>query len=232
MTGLLKIWLIVWHLVVLSVGTGLASPFETEEYRELQVHGWLLRVSPEYADDELSLRRAIGEVDRQLGNIARSVPEAALSKLRRTVFWLEYRRDDPQRSVYHRSAGWLRKNGYNPDKANGIEIDAGIVTREQIAPWSLLHELAHAYFDVVLERNSDELEIAYKAAVESGIYQDVLRNSGRRQPAYALNSVSEYFAELSEAYFGENDFEPFTRDQLRTFDPAGYESLEHLWSKQ
>lgn len=232
MRSSLKKWSIVWHFVILSASSGLASPIETEDYRELQLHGWVLRVSPEYADDELSLQTAIDEVDRQLANIAHEVPEPALSKLRRTVFWLEYRRDNPQRSVYHRSAGWLRNNGYNPDKAKGIEIDAGIVTREQIAPWSLLHELAHAYFDVVLERDSDELEIAYRAAVESGVYQDVLRNSGRRQPAYALNSVSEYFAELSEAYFGENDFEPFTRDQLRAFDLAGYESLEYVWSQQ
>lgn len=227
----LKIWTIVWHFVVLNAGAVLASPTETDEYRELRLHGWLIRISPEYSNDDLSLRNAIGEVDRQLANIASAVPEAALSELRRTVFWLEYRLNNPQRSVYHRSAGWLRENGYNSDKAKGIEIDAGIVTREQIAPWSLMHELAHAYFDVVLKRNSAELEMAYKAAVEAGVYEEVLRNTGRRQRAYALNSVSEYFAELSEAYFGSNDFEPFTRDQLSAFDPSGYESLRHVWSR-
>lgn len=68
------------------------------------------------------------------------------------------------------------------------------------------------------------------AAVKSGIYENVLRNTGRRQQAYALNSVSEYFAELSEAYFDENDFEPFTRKELRAFDPLGYAALRQIWS--
>ena len=31
----------------------------------------------------------------------------------------------------------------------------------------------------------------------------------------------EYFAELSEAYFGTNDFYPFVRGELQTTRPAG-----------
>jgi hypothetical protein len=46
---------------------------------------------------------------------------------------------------------------------------------------------------------------------------------------YALSNDREYFAELTESYFGKNDFEPFTRDELRAFDPDGYAMIEQLW---
>ena len=217
-------------VVFLQSAVAVATPTDTASYNEVMIHGWLIRVSPDYADDENSLDRALAEIDRQLDNISQAVPEPALSALRRTVFWLEYRADDPQRSVYHRSSRWLANNGFNPDKAKGIEIDAGVYSREEEAPWSLLHELTHAYYDTVLNRTSPDLEAAYAAAVASGAYKDVLRNTGSRRAAYALTNVSEYFAELSEAYFGENDFEPFDRDQLRTFDPQGYRSVQNAWT--
>ena len=37
------------------------------------------------------------------------------------------------------------------------------------------------------------------------------------------------FAEISEAYFGTNDFYPFTRAELAAYDPVGYAMLEQVW---
>ena len=42
--------------------------------------------------------------------------------------------------------------------------------------------------------------------------------------------MHEYFAELSEAYFGENDFYPFNREELKAFDLEGFEAIESLWN--
>ena len=44
-----------------------------------------------------------------------------------------------------------------------------------------------------------------------------------------VKNAAEYFAELSEAYFGKNDFFPFTRDQLEKHDPVGFEMLKKAW---
>ena len=44
-----------------------------------------------------------------------------------------------------------------------------------------------------------------------------------------MNSPTEYFAELTEAYFGRNDYEPFDRSGLRAFDPLGYAVIESVW---
>ena len=47
-----------------------------------------------------------------------------------------------------------------------------------------------------------------------------------------MNNHREYFAELSEAYFGENDFPPFTRIDLQLFDLQGYEAIEAAWDRK
>ncbi len=207
-----------------------ASPTPTDAYDAKPLHGWTIRVAPSYREDADALDEVMTEVERQLGNIAGVVPDAALAYLKTTMIWLEYRRDAPERARYHRSAGWLKKNGFNPDKAKGIEIDYGLLKSARKAPWSLMHELTHAYFDGPLNRDAPMLETAYNSALAARLYDSVMRNTGRTQQAYAMNNVSEYFAELSEAYFGENDFEPFTREQLRDFDPAGYAAVQALWT--
>ncbi len=39
----------------------------------------------------------------------------------------------------------------------------------------------------------------------------------------------ESFAECSEAYFGKNDLQLFDREELKAFDPVGYEMVEKVW---
>ncbi|MEO8429128.1 MAG: hypothetical protein ABI651_18710, partial [Verrucomicrobiota bacterium] len=41
---------------------------------------------------------------------------------------------------------------------------------------------------------------------------------------------TEYFSEITEAYYGRNDFFPFTRDDLKSYDQDGHALLEHLWN--
>jgi hypothetical protein len=47
-----------------------------------------------------------------------------------------------------------------------------------------------------------------------------------------LDWLQEYFAELSEAYWGKNDFYPFTRSELLQHDPLGYEAVKRAWHEQ
>ena len=69
----------------------------------------------------------------------------------------------------------------------------------------------------------------FQQAVASGKYESVEHNNGSSQRAYALTNDKEYFAEITEAYYGTNDFYPFNREQLKTFDPAGYSLVEQAW---
>jgi Mlc titration factor MtfA (ptsG expression regulator) len=47
--------------------------------------------------------------------------------------------------------------------------------------------------------------------------------------AYALANPQEYFAEGTEAFFGRNDFYPFTREDLLKEDPGMHRLLRRLW---
>ena len=98
-----------------------------------------------------------------------------------------------------------------------------------------LHELAHAYHDRFLQGGFENAEIsaAYDRAKAAGIYDNVERRDGKggvqKDQAYAMTNPMEYFAELTEAYFSTNDFFPFTRKELKTFDPVGFKLMKEIW---
>ena len=42
----------------------------------------------------------------------------------------------------------------------------------------------------------------------------------------------EFFAELTEAYFGLNDYFPFKKSDLEQYDSVGYSMIEKVWAQQ
>ena len=99
-------------------------------------------------------------------------------------------------------------------------------------PYLLLHELAHAYHDKVLSFKNEAIKAAYEKAKASGTYDEVERFNGNdivKDEAYAMTTPQEYFAELTEAYFGKNNFYPFNRNELKEHDPEGYAVIEKAW---
>jgi Mlc titration factor MtfA (ptsG expression regulator) len=48
--------------------------------------------------------------------------------------------------------------------------------------------------------------------------------------AYAMTDHKEYFAEATEAFFGRNDFFPFTADELQKHDPGIFALLQKVWA--
>jgi hypothetical protein len=145
-------------------------------------------------------------------------------------------------AVYHPSVYWLIDNGYKPEKAQAVEISnvTNYMSWTEInQPFMVLHELAHSYHDRVLEwgfYNKDVWQ-AYDNAVENGLYTNVNYHSGNgyyfiQDRAYALNNQMEFFAELTEAYFGLNDYFPFNKSDLEQYDSVGYSMIEKVWALQ
>jgi hypothetical protein len=170
--------------------------------------------------------------------LAESVADLGPEHLRRLgnlSVWVEWDRLSDRASQYHRSAQWLGSHGYLVEKENGIEISnvrnfVRWVRQDQ--PMLVLHEFAHAYQHDALGDDSSDVKAAYDAAVASGRYESVSRQVGgslRTERAYALADPTEYFAELSEAYFGRNDYQPFDRAELARFDPTGYALVDGIW---
>jgi Mlc titration factor MtfA (ptsG expression regulator) len=99
---------------------------------------------------------------------------------------------------------------------------------------TFLHELAHAYQNVKLKLSHKSIRSAYRAAMKEGLYLQVpsRRDKSRKVKAYAATNHEEYFAELTEAYFGHNDWFPHNREELREYDPRGFKMIEEVWSAE
>ncbi len=208
----------------------------TPTYSERTVEGWRVlvndRLLPDGADAELG-SRALALLQARLFEVLHVVPEDVAPALQAVPIWIEVDNDrQGPGACYHPSAAWLRDNGFDDRKARAIEICRAdnFLNWSHDQPAMLLHELAHAYHDQHLDFEESRIKAAYEAARESGIYEEVLHISGRNRRAYALENHKEYFAELTEAYFGTNDFYPFVRAELRQHDPAAYELLREIWS--
>src|SRR5262249_39142612 len=158
------------------------------------------------------------ELESQLKRIGRVVPPQSLAELREVRIWMEWANRPDKAAEYHPSARWLRENGYNPEKAGRIEIanPRNFTKRSRPdQPVATFHELAHAYDFRVLGERSRRVLNAYRHAMDDHLYDSVRYVHGGMKRAYAAENPKEYFAELSEAYFGQNDFYPFTRADLK-----------------
>jgi hypothetical protein len=206
----------------------------TSAYENLSIQGFTVLVNHRVLAYQQEAAEVLEELETQLKEIARAVPSGPLGALRKVRIWVEWNKREVGEAEFHPSAGWLEKNGYNPDKVGAVEISNSrrfVKASRAEQPCLVLHELAHAYHFLVLGERHPGIAAAYKQAVESKSYEQVEHVRGGNRRAYALLNEKEYFAELSEAYFGRNDFYPFTRTDLETHDPVGYGLLQQLWSK-
>jgi hypothetical protein len=99
-------------------------------------------------------------------------------------------------------------------------------------PSMLLHELAHAYHHRVLGYGHPDIAAAFDRAKKSETCDSVLHYDGKKVRACALNNDQEYFAELTEAFFGTNDFYPFVRAEILEHDPHMYKVLGKQWGEE
>jgi len=202
-------------------------------YESREVCGVTVLVHPEVKQHPEDATLALDELEAQLKLIEAVVPKAALAELKQVRFWIEWETKPAGAAEFHVSQEWLIDNGYNPEKALNVEINNCrnfVKWSREGQPWMVLHELAHAYHHRVLKHRHAGLDAAFQDAVGQKRYESVAYfRPGETRKAYAITNVDEYFAELSEAYFGRNDFYPFDRAELSRHDPMGYKALERIW---
>lgn len=211
------------------------QPFAaTAVYKREAIEGFTVLIHPEvfkHKDEAAEMRK---ELESQLKAIVRVVGVRPLAALRKVPIWVEWEAKEKGAAEFHPSAVWLKENGYNPQKAGCVELSN---TRNFVKwsrgeqPWMVLHELAHAYHHLVLGARHGGIEAAYKQAADRKLYESVEYVKGGKQKAYALTNAKEYYAELSEAYFGKNDYFPYTSTELAKHDPVGYRLMESTWGK-
>lgn len=207
--------------------------FFISKYTKITIEGWNVWIRKKLIKKDLeSVVKAASILTEKLCQIEERIPSKYHSVLKEIVFWIDQPTSGLSCMVYHVSDRWLKEHGYNPIKAKSIEITdiSRFIEWEATQPWYVLHELAHAYHHQVISYDYEPLIQAYQHAKDQGLYQIVQRNSGTITTAYAIKNVREYFAELSEAYFGESDFYPFNRQQLKIYDYQGYLAIQSAWN--
>lgn len=208
------------------------------ETRELK--GWTVHVNRELLKNEPKATEiALDLLGKQLAEIVRVVPESAVAELRKVPLYFspEY----PERNggaEFHPGAEWLKAHGRDPVMVKSVEFSniLSFAQETRRMPNFALHELAHAYHNLVLEEGFGNPQIiaTFERAKESGRYDKVERWHGgvdqnTFERAYAITNPMEYFAETTEAYFTRNDFFPFNSSELTTHDPEMFDLLTELW---
>lgn len=199
------------------------------------VEGWTVRIDDRLLAGEGAARgeQAIKLLTARLVAITAVVPEPALAKLRGMVIQLDQTHGLLRNMQYHPSAGWLKANGYSPSLARCVHIpDAEYFLspfESHRQPWAVLHELAHAYHDQILGFGDERVRGAWKKFRDGGKYKSVLTSAGSMREHYGLTNEKEFFAEMTECYFGSNDFFPFVAGELKQAEPDVFALMAEIW---
>jgi hypothetical protein len=213
----------------------------TTVYSEKKIHGFTVMSCPTVTQD------IFDGLNEDLHFIATNIPPAALKVLQSfKLFFNTKIRFGPVGdvenlggAVFHPSAGWLDANGncgemkekcvefYKTDEYLPRRTHLGNIKNN--SAWEIVHELSHGYHLVTHGWNNGEILDCYDRAMASGKYESVPHVQGMKAKAYAANNQMEYFASLCAAYWCENDWYPFNRQDLKEFDPEAYTLVEKYY---
>jgi hypothetical protein len=213
-----KLLICLFLLLFSKISYGQFKP--TYDYKIGTISGFKILIHKLVEKDPIIYNKVLEEIKTQLNNINETVPDDKLVILKNVPIWFGYDPIDSSTigAEYHPSAEWLRNNGRNPQMTGGIEVSSStrFLKYSESFPWMLMHELAHAYEFRVLGPENFNLKRVYN-------------KQKRRYTTYHKVNHHEYFAELTEAYFGKNDTYPFNREDLKKHDPEGFMFLRKSW---
>ena len=205
------------------------------EHVEQQLEGWIVRLDSRLLSPEnLELRRiSLRFLENRLAEIKVVLPAEMVAKLQSVAIVLDLSHGDLKTMQYHPGGEWLKANGYSEKLVKCVHLPraADLATKRNIneQPWVILHELAHAYHDQFLGFENPKIKAAYERYKSSGLGDKTLLFNGQRVKHYALTNQMEFFAEMTEAYFGVNDFFPFNRAELMESATEIMEMLQEAW---
>ncbi len=200
-------------------------------YKYLQINGFSLLVHNAVLESQevtLYQRKPLDVLQLELDMVVRDLPPKTIDCLRAVPIWVQW--DMPSGIALARyipgskiGKRYVFTSLERAVKSNCIEIlQMKSMTAEHQGDrhrCTMLHELTHAVHHHVFDFENPIIKAAYANAITKGLY------SGR----YAATNAKEYFAELSCAYFGHLNYYPYSREDLKTYDPVGYEMMTRTW---
>lgn len=230
-------WLHAQTLALLAASSLLtitAAFAANSEFQSERIEGWPVFIDEEMASRSPELTERIrSEIRDKLHRITTLLPGRRVEELRRVPIYVWIGRGQKHGSgAYYSTGGGFGEGGVASGAVGGVAIDdpASALAWLRNVPSGLLHELTHAYHDQILGRDDPAILAAYQNAVDRHLYENVSRYSGQMVArSYALTNKAEYFALLTQAFYWQSGYYPFTNDQLKTYDPLGYETVRAAW---
>ncbi|KMW57482.1 putative metallopeptidase [Candidatus Rhodobacter oscarellae] len=209
---------------------GHAAAYEkTSEHEALKIYEWTVLVSPSVNARPSLKQTMLRNLDAQLAKIRSSIRPEAMRQVVKARIWLDVtsRGNDGHHVIgqYFPSRTWLRTNGMNPDKYQGVQLNA-LFAKDGTQGTVVFHELAHVYHDRRI-KNSNRIQRMWEAAWLA--HPDGFDNCGRKTQAYAFRDPGEFFATYSQAYLSRNCAFPYDRATIQRIDPKMLAFLQKIW---
>lgn len=215
------------------------APGDVPGYKKLPIEGFNVYVSRDVAAADVSgfERKPLDVLERELKMVAKAVNKKQLDFLRTLPVWVEWDEKVPlpngregfATAVYyggHQSS--LLAEGKNSPRFRAVTVlslsrlTAAHQPNQEFNGCVLLHEFAHAVHDQAVTREQVAgIGAAFKQAMERKLYD---------KAQYVSTNESEFFAELTCAYFDRLGYFPRTRDELKKHDPASFKVLDGIWA--
>lgn len=197
---------------------------------------------PGYSLNIIAEQKLIDSDPKQLDQAARKLEQATATAMATLPWGIQkqfagvkyfFFTGDESRTGGRKGGQWYFRKG----NSTSPRFDDSVVIRsvkdylnnysEARAAQTALHELSHAYYYYHWRKIYQDLKAAYENAHANKLYLNVKNESGRvLTRAYAISDPREYFAELAKIYHLGNHYYPFNREELRNYDPLGYEMIE------
>lgn len=190
-----------------------------DNYEERTVEGFKVYLHLDALEDKSENTEALYEhIESSITYMRRRLPVKAFDKLvdEGVKFVVNDLCSEPRFSIaYH--PDWYGWSEFRRKSISYCHIDSG--NRGVYAsPAVVIHEIAHAFHDLFIENGYDnEAIIEYFARVRdsgkfdvvNGIFTSYSSDREKAKP-YMLTNHKEFFAEISEALWLRNNWEPFT----------------------
>lgn len=232
-------------------GTGVtesAYTVDKDGYATYEYKGFTYKFKKDVIGTDAA-KKAMTKVQKDIDQILTIIPDEAVKVMQKKPIWFEENNTkNTSAAWYHRGAGSGLSFGGLAAKEKCVEITNYkyyVDWTAQNQPFMVLHELCHLYHDQGLggDANSD-INMAYNNAKNKGLYKTyyyrtslsdqkgtAYEESGTNK-CYCMNDAWEFFSEMSEAYWGENDYFPFNYAQLKQHDPVAFSVMEKIWGKR
>lgn len=199
------------------------------------LEGWNVRIDDRLLSGDSAAvgEQALKVLTAKLVDITLIVPAAPLAKLRSVTIEIDLNYGPLSSMQYHGEVDWLKENGYRENLAKCVHIPIAdhlmSPTENRRMPLVILHELSHAFHDQFLGFDEPRVKAAWEKFRDSGKYKNVLTSPGYRRDHYGLTNQMEFFSEMTESYFGSNDFFPFVAGELKETEPTIYALMSEIW---